>query len=59
MATAAFTRDGETCNECGGAVVYNQKRAIWEHVEPEPNCQLGRDLEAKGFGREPPEEAPA
>ena len=56
MKLPAFTRDGRTCNHCGGPVEYNAARAIHEHTEAEPDCHEGDHLAAQGFGNHQEEE---
>ena len=44
MADAAWTRNGETCNECGAAVHYVKEAALHFHDEPAPDCSIAKQI---------------
>jgi hypothetical protein len=39
----AYTADGMTCSDCGGVVTYDPEQAIFWHVDPDADCQRGRE----------------
>ena len=50
----AFTRDGESCNECGGRVGYVAERGLHAHSEPAPDCPAAQRIAAADARRAAP-----
>jgi len=46
MRLPAYTADGRVCSDCGGAVQYSTKEAIFWHIDPDADCQRGRERAA-------------